>query len=159
MRIKQKVCLIGSLRFYDEMLEIANLLANQGVPILIPTPGKYRKNTDPGHYISAYNHIPHKEKVREEGRRVHAHLEKIIISDLIYIVNPGGYVGFNTAVEICFAYTKGKHIYAMEAIRDRDSLFLMNFVERTLPPEELLTLVTYTNSATVLKQPVPKKTL
>ena len=143
MKAEQIVCVIGSLRFYDKMLEIAKLLADRGIPALIPTPGKYRKNGDPGHYINAYNRIPFEEKVSEEGRRVKAHLEKIRASDIVYIANPGGYVGFNTAVEICFAYANGKHVYAMEAIRERDNLFLMSFVDRILPIEDLTTLITY----------------
>lgn len=44
------------------------------------------------------------------------HLSKIFLSDGIYVVNKGGYIGESTAKEIAYAYSLGKDIKYMEQI-------------------------------------------
>jgi len=39
------------------------------------------------------------------------HLDKILNSDAIFVINPGDYVGFSTAREIQWARMQGKKIY------------------------------------------------
>jgi hypothetical protein len=139
--MQMNVCIIGSLRHYDKMLKIAKIFIANGMKVSLPIPGKYRDAKNPGKYVSNYRFVPPEEKIKEEGIRVFSHFEKIRRSDIVYIVNPGGYVGFNTAVEICCAYENKKPIYALDVIRDARSLFLMNFVQKVLSPEELVSLV------------------
>lgn len=136
----QRVCIIGSLKFYKRMLDISSMLARNGTPFSIPMPGKYRDPKYPGKYISTYPSVPFAEKLKEEGRRVFAYLERVKRSDLIYLVNPGGYVGLNTAVEISCAFENKKPIYALDMIREAASLFLMKFINGLISPEELVDL-------------------
>lgn len=42
------------------------------------------------------------------------HKQKISMSDAIYVINQGGYIGESTLSEIIFAYNNNKEIYFME---------------------------------------------
>lgn len=42
------------------------------------------------------------------------HLRKIVLADLVYVVNPGGYIGESTAAEIAYAKNHGKLIEYLE---------------------------------------------
>lgn len=42
------------------------------------------------------------------------HLDKIDMSDGIFVVNQGGYIGHSTANEIAYASSRGKDIYYLE---------------------------------------------
>lgn len=45
------------------------------------------------------------------------HLDKILNSDAIVVINPDGYVGFSTAREIQWALMKSKKIFYHEAVK------------------------------------------
>ena len=139
----QTVCIIGSLKSYNKILDISKMLAKNGIPFCIPKPGKYRDPKNPGKYISTYPAVPFAEKLNEDGKRVLAYLERVRRSDLIYLVNPGGYVGLNTAVEISCAYENKKPIYALSMIREGPRLFLMEFINRVISPVDLVHLLVH----------------
>ena len=61
-------------------------------------------------------------------------LEKIDDADVVYVVNPDGYVGKSVCVDMGYAYAKGKPIYVMHSI---DDPLLMKMVKRVLSFEEL----------------------
>ena len=65
-------------------------------------------------------------------------LKKIDEVDVVYIVNPGGYVGKSVSVDIGYAYAKNKPIYAMNPVEDPPVADLMAGV---LSPESLIDLV------------------
>lgn len=44
------------------------------------------------------------------------HLRKIDISDAIYVLNRGGYIGESTEREIAYAQSTGKKVYYMEVL-------------------------------------------
>ena len=83
----------GSMRFEKEMIETAFFLELQnGFNILQCT------YTD-------------KQLTEEEKRRItRAHYCKIDISDGIYVLNIGGYIGKSVAEEIRYAQTQGKEV-------------------------------------------------
>jgi len=62
-------------------------------------------------------------------------LEKIDESDLVYVVNPDGYVGRSVCVDIGYVYAKGKPIYVMYPIDDPP---VMNMVKEVLSFEQLI---------------------
>ena len=53
-------------------------------------------------------------------------LEKIDQADVVYIVNPDGYVGKSVSVNIGYAYARNKPIYAMHPINDPPVMSLVN---------------------------------
>ncbi len=59
-----------------------------------------------------------KEKTTQEEleKIVNAHYKKIDISNAIYVVNVGGYIGSSTRNEINYAISKGKDVYYLEEI-------------------------------------------
>lgn len=87
----------GSMRFADEMKKIAyELEAVRGYNVLqcvycdvIPTDG-------------------------ERARLADAHYKKIDMSDGIFVVNIGGYIGESVKREIAYAMEKGKEIIYLE---------------------------------------------
>lgn len=50
------------------------------------------------------------------------HLDKIMNSDAILVINPGGYVGFSTSREIRWARMQGKLVYRQEQACPGESL-------------------------------------
>lgn len=65
-------------------------------------------------------------------------LEKIDGADIIYVVNPGGYVGRSLCFDLGYAYAKNKPIYAMHSIDDPP---VMGLIKGILTFEELINLL------------------
>jgi nucleoside 2-deoxyribosyltransferase len=73
-------------------------------------------------------------------------LEKIDEADVVYVVNPDGYVGRSVYVDIGYAYAKGKPIYCMYPIDDSPAMSmvkgvlsfqeLINFLKRSDPSKK-----------------------
>jgi nucleoside 2-deoxyribosyltransferase len=73
-------------------------------------------------------------------------LEKIDAADVVYVVNPDGYVGRSVCVDIGYAYAKGKPVYCMYPIDDPPIMSMMkevlsfqeliNFLKRSDPSEK-----------------------
>lgn len=66
-------------------------------------------------------------------------LNKIINADVVYVYNPGGYVGRTTCYEIGFCFSKKKPIYFLEPPDDLPIPVLKN--EQILKPKELVNCI------------------
>jgi nucleoside 2-deoxyribosyltransferase len=62
-------------------------------------------------------------------------LAKIDEADVVYVVNPRGYIGRSVCVDIGYAYARNKPIYAMHSVDDPPVMKLMQGV---LSFEELI---------------------
>lgn len=91
----------GSMKFYDMMLEEAEGWTRQGYIVLMPFV-KFSSDEQ--------LNDPMKNLLDEMHRR------KIDMADVIFIVNPEGYIGNSTASEIEYARATGKRIMSMETI-------------------------------------------
>lgn len=95
------VTICGSMRFQKEMLEIAWYLeTEQGFCVLQP--------------VAKVGEEEMTEKMIENIKN--AHFKKIDISDAIYVVNIGGYVGSSTKREIEYAKAHGKEVIFHEMV-------------------------------------------
>lgn len=102
MTVEIKVITVcGSYRFKKEMSEIAEKLTLEGNCVL--TPIELSKSD--------------KESYTEKEALIidKMHKEKIRLSDAIYVVNIGGYIGKSTRAEIEYARALNKEILYLEA--------------------------------------------
>lgn len=97
--MRKVVTLCGSFRFYHDMQEIAERLElEKGWVILSPLP-----------------HVLDRALTEEETAMLgEIHLSKIDLSDAVFVVNVGGYIGQAVAAEIEYAKQKGKEIIYLE---------------------------------------------
>lgn len=93
------VTLCGSMRFQNEMMEIAEKLAREGECVLTPV----------------YMGIKDCEISEEEVKRLKLEqFKRIELANEIFVVNVDGYVGESTMAEIEFAERNGKRVRWME---------------------------------------------
>ena len=107
----KKVCICGSFRFYREMLDLEEKLRAENVNCLGP------KN--------------------QEGQGILGCFDRIDEADIVYIVNPEGYIGRSVSADMGYAYAKKKPIYALHPINDSA---LMDLIKGILSSEELIRL-------------------
>lgn len=93
---REIITLCGSTRFRDQFKEIERKLTMEGK---IPLPPAFYGKAD------GIEYSPEMAQNLWE-----LHLDKINISDGIYVINPGGYLGESTQKEIDYAMTKGKSV-------------------------------------------------
>lgn len=89
------VTICGSMKFAKQMQTIASELEKKHGWCVIQCVYDINKNTITN---------------EEMQNIVNAHWKKIDISDAIYVVNIGGYIGTSTTNEINYAKSKGKEI-------------------------------------------------
>jgi len=65
-------------------------------------------------------------------------LEKIDQANVVYVVNPDGYIGKSVSIDIGYAYAKNKPIYVLHPIGD---LPVMSLVKGVLSFKELINLL------------------
>ena len=65
-------------------------------------------------------------------------LRRIDESDVVYIVNPDGYIGRSVSVDIGYAYAKDKPIYAIRPIDDPP---VANLISGIMTPDALTDLL------------------
>ncbi len=82
--------------------------------------------------------IPYEISESKDSRGILGCLQKIDDSDVIYIVNPDGYVGKSVSVDMGYAYAKNKRIYVMCPINDPP---VANLISGVLTPAELIDLL------------------
>jgi nucleoside 2-deoxyribosyltransferase len=63
-----------------------------------------------------------------DSRGILGCLKKIDDADVVYIVNPKGYIGKSVSIDIGYAYAKNKSIYAMHQVNDPPVMDLVNAV-------------------------------
>lgn len=106
------IYLCGSFRFVAAVAEVERLLAERGVPF------QSSKAPDPRGIVSC--------------------LEKIDGADAVYVIDPDGYIGKSVAIDIGYAFARGKPIYSMEPIEDPP---LDDLVRAVLSPAALARLL------------------
>jgi nucleoside 2-deoxyribosyltransferase len=82
---------------------------------------------------------------KTDSRGILGCLKKVDDADVVYVVNPQGYIGKSVSVDIGYAYAKKKSIYAMHAIDDPP---IMNLINDVLSPKALIDF---------LKENIPKR--
>lgn len=93
------ITICGSMKFSNDIMKIATELEiEKGYCVLQPVYNTENKS---------YND-------NELNNLVNAHLQKIDISDAIYVVNIGGYIGKSVSEEIEFAKNHNKEIFYYE---------------------------------------------
>lgn len=97
------ITLCGSIRFKDEFMKVQEKLTLEGNIVLIPN------------FFNTIN----KEKIDLGTKKMldKMHKQKIDISDEIYVINCGGYIGESTKNEIKYAKEMGKRISYLESIK------------------------------------------
>ena len=97
------ITLCGSIKFKNKFIKAQEKLTLEGNIVLTP---------------NFFNNIK-KEEIDEETKKMldEMHRQKIDMSDEIYIINFGGYIGESTKAEIEYAKTKGKKISYLESIK------------------------------------------
>ncbi len=108
----KKVYVCGSFRFTNEIENVERLLDKNGIE----------------HHVS--------KTMNNSG--ILGCLKKIDEADVIYVVDPEGYVGKSVSVDIGYAYAKEKSVYAMCPIADPP---LKGLISRILSPKELIDLL------------------
>lgn len=98
------ITVCGSTRFRDEYEEAHDTLEKEGWAVL--SVGSF-----PG---------PKKEEMPKDmqAKLDDLHKQKIRMSDAIYVVNPGGYIGSSTRSEIALARKLGKAILSREPLKE-----------------------------------------
>ena len=94
------ITICGSLKFKNKMIEVAEKLELQENAVITPI---YPTNSNKDAYTDEQVDVLDK-----------MHKEKIKISDAIYVVNVGGYIGTSTKSEIEYAKSLGKEILYLE---------------------------------------------
>ena len=94
------VTVCGSTRFADETRKVIADLEREGVAVFS---------------VGFFAHAEGVElSIQEKAELDVLHLRKIDLSDAIFVVNPGGYVGESTMREIVYAESLGKEIHWLE---------------------------------------------
>jgi hypothetical protein len=70
-----------------------------------------------------------------DSRGILGCLKKIDGADVVYVVNPGGYIGKSVSVDIGYAYAKNKSIYALHPVDDPP---VMDLIDNVFSPEALI---------------------
>lgn len=92
------LCICGSMRFFETMLEVAKTLTLQGYIVLMP-------------FVASFTEI-------EKHDLDAMHFAKIDKAEGIYVVNPGGYIGESTRNEIAYATSQKKYVKYWEKPND-----------------------------------------
>lgn len=99
-RKPQIITLCGSTRFKDLFLEAARDLTLQGWIVLMP---------------GVFGHADNFEWTEEQKKNLdELHLEKIRMSNAVFLLNKGGYIGESTRREIEYAKSRNIPIYKYE---------------------------------------------
>ncbi|MFT4294817.1 MAG: hypothetical protein QM582_05325 [Micropruina sp.] len=98
------VCICGSTRFRDQIMEANQLLTLVGIIVLAP---------------ALFQHSG--DVVTDEQKRVldELHLKKIDLADAVLVVDPGGYIGESTTREIAYVQSTGKPTFRLSVTDDR----------------------------------------
>jgi nucleoside 2-deoxyribosyltransferase len=119
----QSVCICGSFRFYEEMVDLRQALQACGILCEWPLPGPRRE--------------PQAMTADEARDAIMQHLERMDRAEIIFVFNKGGYVGNSVVMEIGYAYARRKPVYVLIPLHDP---FLMPLVSAVVSIEELMQL-------------------
>lgn len=110
----KKVYLCGSLRFRSDIEELLRRLRKEGIEA--------------------------QASLKLDKRGIVACLEGVDEADVVYVVNPNGYIGKSVSVDIGYAYARGRPIYTNHPIADPP---VMPLIDRVLSSEQLIDLLTH----------------
>ena len=96
------ITLCGSIKFKEEFMKVQEKLTLDGNIVFTP---------------NFFNNIKEEIDLKTKKMLAEMHRQKIDISDEIYIINVGGYIGESTKAEIEYAKVKGKKIFYLENIK------------------------------------------
>jgi len=105
----KRLYVCGSFRFIREMEKLERKLKEENI--------EYQMSKEMDH------------------REILGCLKKIDDADVVYIVNPEGYIGKSVAVDIGYAYAKNKPMYVMHPVDDPP---VMDLIDNVLSPEALI---------------------
>lgn len=117
----------GSGKFKSFIHDFCNGLEKRGFIVLRP----------PLHNIGKYN-------LDEEGTLLlwkgatHAHLNRIKTADVCIMLNPNGYLGVGSSIELGYAASLGKLIIALEEDDEKAREVLFDIILKTSDLEEAL---------------------
>jgi len=83
--------------------------------------------------------IEYETSKKMNNRGILGCLEKVADADVVYVVNPRGYVGKSVSFDLGYAYAKNKSIYVMNRVNDPP---IMNLTSGVLSPKALIELLT-----------------
>jgi ribosomal protein S18 acetylase RimI-like enzyme len=104
------ICLCGSTRFVNTFNEYNKKLTLEGNIVLsIEIVAPQSRENDP-------------QYVNSEGKKMlnELHFRKIDLSDEIFVLNVGGYIGRSTADEIAYAHQTGKFVRYLEPVKNNN---------------------------------------
>jgi hypothetical protein len=120
----KSVCICGSFRFYEEMIQLRNRLQARGLLCEWPMPGPRR---DP------------QTMTPDEARdAITRHLEHMDRAEVIFVFNKDSYLGNSVVMEIGYAYAQRKPVYVLAPLHNP---FLMPLVSAVVSIEEFVQLV------------------
>ena len=96
MAAMQSVCICGSFRFYEEMVQLSNTLQARGVRCEWPLSGPRR--------------APQTMTADEVRDAIIQHLERMDRAECIFVFNKGGSLGNSVVMEIGYAYAHRKPV-------------------------------------------------
>ena len=79
--------------------------------------------------------IDHQTSRKMGSRGIVGCLKKIDDADIVYVVNPEGYVGKSVCIDIGYAIAKKKAVYVMHQVDDPP---VMDLIRGVLSPEALI---------------------
>ena len=96
------ITLCGPIKFKEEFMEVQEKLTLDGNIVFTP---------------NFFNNIKDEIDLKTKKMLDEMHRQKIDMSDEIYVINFGGYIGESTKAEIEYAKVKGKNISYLENIK------------------------------------------
>ncbi|MBS7619664.1 nucleotide pyrophosphohydrolase [Candidatus Bathyarchaeota archaeon] len=105
----KSVYVCGSFKFLSQIEELENMLTKENIVFMVS------KSLDAHGILRC--------------------LERIDQADVVYVVNPKGYVGKSVSLDIGYAYAKNKPIYVMHSIDDPP---VMSLIKSVLSFNELI---------------------
>lgn len=100
------ITLCGSTKFKDTFREVAQNLELNGTIVLAPN------------VYSGYENKKYDVEILDTLYNIH--LSKIDMSDGIFVINVGGYIGSSTKREIEYAKKMGKSVTYLEEVNEKD---------------------------------------
>lgn len=95
------LCFCSSTKFYDIVKDYAQKLKNEGIDYKTPNLAfGCKEDAEIDFNLKKQLTLDHNERMDE--------------SDIIYIVNPKGYIGESVSMEMAYAKGAGKKVYALE---------------------------------------------
>ncbi len=80
------------------MIEIGTYLTERGITCLMPQPFEFRDQKNPCYFEEKWALLTPQERLRLSMQAEKKYLEKLDSAEIIYVVNPNGYVGTKRSV-------------------------------------------------------------